>query len=378
MIIKCGRNVFMKKVIVYYPFPILNTKSASYVRPLKMITAFKQISRDLNFEVIDIYGDSKERKKRLDELMQSTNPNDILFCYMENNTTPFWLTDRDHLPRNLVFDHRFFRYLQKHDIPIGLFYRDVYWKFDAFNNSMTSKILKNIHKVELKVFKKIATKIYLPTKSMNQYVNIQPKQLGVLPPGGERQEIEKVQSSSLVTMIYVGGISERYGTDRLLTALDKMNKEGKRVHLILVCREDGFASFQQQFMFNYDRDDLEIHHKSGHELKELYARADFGVIPVRKNTYNDFAIPVKLFEYLSYQLPILATNCNEMEKVINEAKIGYIVEDSVDGLIQGFEHFLNNNVQLIYENHIQHALSHQHQWIHRAKTVYDDLSNVGE
>ena len=365
----------MKKVIVYYPFPILNQKSASYVRPLKMIEAFKKMGEQLNFEVMDIFGEGRERKQQLKKLQDTVNPDDLLFCYMENNTTPFWLTDRDHIPRNLIFDHYFFHYLKSNHIPIGIFYRDIYWKFDSFNNGFSSVILKKVHQMELSVFKKFATKIYLPTESMNQYVQVSKQQLGVLPPGGENFILEKETNKSMLTVIFVGGVSKRYGTDKLLQALDIVNKEKKQIHLILVCREHDFASFKETYSFDYNRTDLEIHHKSGEELKELYRRSDVGIIPTQKNVYNDFAIPVKLFEYLSYRLPIITTNGREKAKIVESNKVGFVVEDSIDGLVEGFKHFLSIDIEKTYKDNIEQALLNKHQWTHRAKAVYDDLLN---
>jgi len=151
----------LNKVLVYFPYPLREANSGSAVRPLKMLQAFREYTNKNGLELIEIHGDSKERKKRVKEFKSKVNPNDVLFCYMENSTLPFWLTDKDHFPRTPLLEISFFRYLKQYSIPLGLFYRDIYWKFDDYAlKGYKRRIMRIIYRAEHSIYKKYVSQFF--------------------------------------------------------------------------------------------------------------------------------------------------------------------------------------------------------------------------
>ena len=123
-----------KNCIVYIPYKLEeNGRGARMVRPLKMIQAF----RDLGYSVTLVDGFSRERKKRISFVKKQIRTGiSYDFAYIEGNTEPIFLTDPHHFPTHPFLDFGFFRFLNKHDIPIGLFYCDIYWKFKNYGEGM--------------------------------------------------------------------------------------------------------------------------------------------------------------------------------------------------------------------------------------------------
>lgn len=361
----------MYKIIVYFPYPLGDTKSGSAVRPIKMLEAFREYTFNNGLELIEIHGDSKERQRKIKEFKSKVNPKDILYCYMENSTLPFWLTDKDHLPRTPILEISFFHYLKKHSIPLGLFYRDIYWKFDEYSLiGYKRAIMRSIYRAEHLVYKKYVTQFFLPSNEMNKYVLFPTDRTSSLPPGGENFSGYRVpEKSKELNVIYIGGISEQYGLNDMLDAAEIVYNSNKSVKLHLICRKDEYMLYEKTFNKVKEKPWLNVYHAYGDQLKEIYKFADVAIIPRKKNVYNDFAVPVKLFEYLSYGLPIISTNCNAQAEVIEKDELGIIVKDNAESLAEGIIYFQNEKQRTHHAQKVKEALEKSHLWIHRVEEI---------
>ena len=56
------------------------------------------------------------------------------------------------------------------------------------------------------------------------------------------------------------------------------------------------------------------------------------VIPRPRSAYNNFALPIKLFDYLSYGRPLLVTACDEQARVVRDADAGIVSADDAGSL----------------------------------------------
>lgn len=369
----------LNKIIVYFPYPFRIQQSGSQVRPVKMLEAFNQFGTDNGIEVICINGESKERQEMINEIYQKVNPKSILFCYMENSTLPFWLTDFDHIPRKPFLDIKFFRYLKKHRVPLGIFYRDIYWKFDDEYplKGIKKAIMQNIYKIEKKVYERYASHFFLPSLQMNKYVDFDSNRTYSLPPGGEVHRLNKIKRSNgdLLDVIYVGGISERYGLQVMLESFDIINQNTQKANLLLVCRKNEYEEHKKVVEKYKKCRWLKIYHAFGEDLIPIYQQADVGIIPIQKNTYNDFAVPVKLFEYLSFGLPIIATNCNAQAEIILNNGLGIVTKPDSHSLVQAIETLMDSERLNDYERNVQEYLMNKGLWIHRVEEVFNILTS---
>ncbi|SFQ36085.1 glycosyltransferase [Salibacterium halotolerans] len=369
-----------KKVIIYYPFTLIkNQTSGSKVRPLKILNAFKNMAEECGLEIIEISGTITERKKQLKLIYSFENPNNILFCYMENSTLPIWLTDRDHVPRAPFMELNFFRYLNHNSIPLGVFYRDAYWKFDneyVFKGIKRS-IMRLIYSVELKLLSKYASHVFLPSKQMNNYLNLNNNLVSSLPPAAEKSAEKSSTYKDSVTettnLVYVGGINDRYGLKEMLEAVDIVNNTKVEVYLHLVCRRHEYLQQIKLIQKYLNKEWLKIYHAFENELEEIYIKADFGIIGLKKNIYNDFAVPVKLFEYISYCLPVVATSCNAQAEIIRNEQLGIVTEDNSDSLAEGILEMLDPDKRKEYKKNVEDALLKHHLWEHRVEQIYSTL-----
>ncbi|MGE6487628.1 glycosyltransferase [Paenisporosarcina sp. NPDC076898] len=375
----------MKNVLIYFPFTLAeNPKSGSQLRPIEMLKAFSSFCSENGMELIVISGDSNKRALKWAELKVSGKLDSTEFCYAENQTIPLWLTDKGHKPAKPFIDSQIFKELTKKGIPIGLFYRDVYWKFDDLYSlkGLKKAIMQSIYRMEERFYSKYVHTIFLPSDSMGKYVDIQANKVS-LPPGGREIKVESARKDDAKIGIYVGGINnEDYGLPALIESYRLLNHSGIPSNLKIVCRQDEYENLEVDLKKKLAKPYIEVLHINGEELNRYYSTVDFAFIPRKKSTYNDFSVPVKLVEYLSAKLPIVATNCDAQTEMINSGPYGVITEDNPESIARGIVTMQENHQT--YSDMIEKHFLQNHSWEARAKQAaqalvggYYESSNTG-
>lgn len=365
----------MRKVLLYYPFEIAeNANSGSKLRPKEIHQAFLSWGKEYDAEILLLSGSSAAREELFNTWQREGKLDDIWFCYMENQTIPFWLTDKGHIPKKPFIDLKVMKFLKQKNVPVGVFYRDVYWKFDELYplKGLKKTIMKTVYRMEESFYEKYCDVIFLPSDAMGEYVDINKKKIA-LPPGGKAKNIiKKEKDSETAQGIYVGGINnEDYGLFLLLDALELANKDQRVCDLTVVCREEEFAGLPSDRRSRLEKLEVKVKHLSGEALNELYREMDFAFIPRYRSTYNDFSVPVKLVEYLSNELPVIATYCEAQRDIIETDGYGLICADQADDMAKAIEEMASNTQ--IYRHNIKQTFADKHSWLARVKKVKSAL-----
>lgn len=324
--------------------------SGSRVRPYRMYEAF----REKGYDVLLISGDLQSRKDSFKKAGDKIGR--CKFCYIEPSTYPVH-----------PYDYIIYTAVYRRKVPIGVFYRDAYYRFPEWWGKSGYKKYELLlrYKADWTLFRSLAKAIFFPTETMAGYFNFDTRV--PLPPGAEEKFINR-KKETVDTAVYVGGMSERYGGKLLLESFREINRS-RKLALNLVCRRD-----ERVFTEGYEDDPwLNIYHVSGRELDEVYEKSDFAVIPILKNDYNDFAMPVKLFEYLSYGLPVVSTDCLEMARFINDNGVGIVAGDNTERFAAALEKMSGDTV--LYESlrrNVTDAVN-KNLWIHRVETIENTL-----
>lgn len=363
----------MKKAlkVLYITFVDFDSpsESGSAVRPKRMYDAFVKMKCD----VMLVSGISNDRKKRKEAVLRArkwltANRPDI--CYIEPPTGPLFFA----CDRNLI------RKLHRMHVPIAFFYRDIYWKFkerdfrsdkSGLIDALKGAVVKVMQYRDFLMLKRCVNKFYFPSDSVNKYMKL--KEYGALPPGCVKKKITRVEHEC-ITGIYVGGATERYGIGLLLDAWMKIQVDC-RTKLIVVCPQAQWETWLKEYpKYKQLPDNIQVFHLcDGKELEKLYALADFALIPVLKTSYNNIGLPIKLYEYLSNELPIVATNCFEIQRVIQQNKIGIVVEDDVSSFSAGIEKMIAD--EELYHELIENCVKAkmENTWEKRAEKIVCDL-----
>ena len=365
-----------KRCIFHVPNNInKNAISGSSKRPLKMIEAFKEIG----YTVDIVMGYGKERKKQISQIKKNIkNGMKYDFMYSESSTMPTLLTEKNHLPVHPFLDFNFIKYCKKNGIKIGLFYRDIYWKFSFYKKILPiwQKIITiPLYKYDLYKYKRLLDILYLPSEEMKQMLPRKLKNIRIeeLPPGCEKKEIliEKKNNIGL-NIFYVGGISEDvYNFEELFEVIKKEEK----INLKICCRENDWEKVKENYKY-YKNDNIQIVHLSGEELNECYKEADICSLIFKENEYRKFAMPIKMFEYLSYNKPIIATEGTAAGRFVKENYIGWTIEYKKEKITELLDYLVHNKEEIEKVKEHQKIIIKENLWTERAKKVKNDLCKI--
>ena len=356
----------MKKILYITYCDMDNLESGSRVRPRKIYDAF--IERGYTVKLLGGVA-SKEKKdqriKNIYEIMTWLDSNTPSFCYIESPSDPIVFKE----------DRQLIKKIHQKGIKIGYFYRDAYYKFGKkyfFQEGLSlKKTLKFFYYKLLNyrddlIIKKNVDVVFVP--SVSAKIIYKSKNTVVLPPGGEKKEI--VENNKVKDLIYVGGISDRYGTSLLLEAMEIVNQEDF-ITLNLVCRKSEMENIPAKY---FECKWLKIHNISGNELDKLYQKSKIALMPLKPDFYNNMALPIKLFEYISYNLPIVSTNLNEVDLFINKYNVGLVSSyDANDFAKKILELYNDEKLYNSLQKNIKKALD-ENQWVNRVDKIDEELS----
>lgn len=359
------------RMIFHIPKPVsFNDSSASQIRPVKMLYAFKK----LGYKVDIISGKASVRKDSIKKIKNNIdNGEKYEFMYSESSTMPTLLTEPHHLPTYPFLDFNFFRFLKANNIKIGLFYRDVYWNFnELYDINFFKKIYaKFFYYWDLYNYNKLLDVIYLPSLKMDNYIpydlNLIKKEL---PPAIDNiKYYEKSNSKEKLNIFYVGGIGGAYNLEKLFKVVSNLDF----LNLIVCTREKDWQKAKNKYK-NFLTENIKIVHKSGKELLPYFKKSDILNLFFEDTIYRSFAMPYKLFEYLSVQKPIIAVNNTAAGKFVKNNDIGWTV-DYKEEQLKKLLIKLHNNRELLQNKQKNIAnVAKNNLWINRAEKVANDLT----
>ncbi len=311
------------RMVYHAPFPVRpGATAASGIRPWKMLEAF----RSIGYEVFEVTGHAKQRRKKFAELrnriQRGWHPD---FCYSEAATIPASFTEPKHFPLILNLERKIFRYLQDRRVPIGVFYRDVYWAFPDYVERVgraVAAFMRLLYKREMETFNRYASIVFLPTKQMGSFVPGLRVPTLELPPGTDaRAKSSPAPSTGPLRLLYVGDVGgDHYDVSALLEAV----KDADNTTLTICCRPESWEKARVEYK-DLLTDRVRVAHESGEGLEALYADSDVACLVMRPREYRTFAAPMKLYDYLGHGKPILASEGTHAADVVESSGAGWMV-----------------------------------------------------
>ncbi|WP_302138701.1 hypothetical protein [Halomonas alkalicola] len=324
------------KVIFYHPLEIKKSgASGSEVRVRKILNAF--ISKYGEDNVFIISGNSNKKNMLFGHLRELVDKGvHFSYAYSENSNVPSVLADPDHIPRRPLFEFHFFNYLKDRNIPVGMFYRDVYWRHPSYNlmyPGAKGKLLKILHAIELYLYEKKLTCLFLPDVSMNTVLRFSAKIKKVsLPPGVEKVVTPcRKPGAPVESLLYIGGVNKPLYD---LTPLLLFMKKKPGLKLTLCCRKSDYE--RSKYIHELIPNNVRVVHKSGSELNDLYESHDAFIIYRRKDVYHDITLPVKIYECAGHGIPIFIYGDSLDATHVNSKNLGFSFssEEELDMLIK--------------------------------------------
>jgi len=365
-----------KNIIFHIPWKLrLNRASASQIRPQRMLDAFY----DSGYQVDVVMGNETEKIKAIKTIRQRINNGKTYdFCYSESSTGPTLIANgwKETL-RYGNSDFSFFRMLKKNKIPIGLFYRDIYWMFDEYMKShgqFKRIALPILHKYDVKKYKKYVDILYLPSLRMKPYIKDFTGKTEALPPGSEIMHIkQKIKKESCgIKLIYVGGVTNQYG---LMDMIKCMGKIDEKISLNICARKSEW-SIRKDYQELVKEKNISVNHVSDRDLAKMYYDSNIGMLFFENVEYWTFAMPYKLFEYIGYGMPVIATEGTAAGDFVKDNQIGWTIPYGSSHLKKLLSDLLVDNNELIKATRNVKRVRDKHSWSRRAEYVAKSLSGI--
>ena len=365
-------------MVFHTPFPLQSGRlAASILRPLAMRQAFT----DIGYRVMEVSGYAAERRQAMRRVRAAIAAGDVpAFVYGENATIPNALTEPRHLPPHPLLDLSFFRDCQRAGAPVGMFYRDIYWRFRQFRqgiNPILEAGLQATYRGELLAYRRLGIHLFLPSRAMGRHVPfLTPDRASALPPGAPVVEAGDVgrpvgesRDKAELDLLFVGVLQDNYRLDACLRAVSAT--PGTRVTLCV--RQETWETSRDHYAPLLPAGRAQVVHRSGAELEPLYRRADLGVLFTEPNPYWDFAVPYKLYEYLAHELPVIAVHGTQTGRLVEEMGIGWVLSYDAGALGDLLRHLREAPEEIEAVRRRMREVLPDQTWQARARTVVQVL-----
>lgn len=362
-----------KKCIFHIPNALDEKRaSASQIRPKKMKEAFEHIG----YEVDAVWGTAKQRAKAIKKIKKNIKYGvKYDFAYSESSTMPTLLTEQHHLPTHPLLDFSFFSFLKRQGIKIGLFYRDMYWKFPTYKEAV--KGLKyygalGMYRYDLYQYNRLLTKFYLPSLYAKKYLTneIKNELIDALPPACEKRSIGigEAKKDASLNLLYIGGLGSQYKIHKVFEVV----RDKKECMLVVCCREDDWEKQKKEYIPLLG-ENISIVHKKGKELVKLYEKADICLSFFKPDLYMNMAMPYKIFEYLSYGKPVISSKGTAFGEFTGKNETGWQIVYTTEAFRELLNNILQNPELLEEKRQVCLEKIADHTWEKRAEKVAKDL-----
>ena len=361
-------------MVFHHPFPVrADGTSGSQVRPYQMLSAFEA----LGYEVEVVIGHGLERRQAVERIRRDLKKGRrFAFAYSESHTIPTLLTEPHHVPTFPFLDFKFLAFLKRRNVPVGLFYRDVHWRFDQYRAAPLLQRLVSVplYHYDWHQYLKTVDHLFLPSLAMAAHLPTDwPRhRLSALPPGippsfAATAPATEVQVGKELNLFYVGGVKPPLYD--LSPTFDYL-RDLEHASLTLCCRQQEWQQVAEHYSVPPN---VTVVHASGRGLEPYYQQADLFAVLWQPHPYLAFAMPVKVFEALGQALPVVTTPNTETARFVEKEATGWVVasRDAFSQLLSTLqkqpEHLRRKRQDLL-------AAQAEHTWQARAQQVVDTLT----
>jgi glycosyltransferase involved in cell wall biosynthesis len=267
-------------------------------------------------------------------------------------------------------DIAFLRAARRRGVPVLTYIRDAYQLFPEYWSSSTprARLGRRLFLPALRRLAGASSRLAFPSQGLADALSLGGEAI-LLPPGAP-EPVKFERRPDAGSLLVVGSLRHAVlGADLLLDAVRLARDAGHAVELIAVCRPGDEPPSAPPW--------VRIVRASGPGIHELLPEVLATVIPRRRSTYNDFAVPVKLMEYLAYGRPLLVTDCTETARIVRTAGCGLVVADTPTALAGGLTELVGASADEVDRwSAAAHEAARANSWHARAEQVVAALRSA--
>ena len=203
----------------------------------------------------------------------------------------------------------------------------IYQKASGLKN-LQRKLEKIYNSKTLQQGNKILVPNQYTKELVSQYYNVKSDKISIITNG---TEVKNYQESNLDSdqIIFSGAMYHHRGIDILLEAVTGVVKEKAETKFVLL--GNGPELNQLKKITSEKKLEENVDFKGWidrNEIPKYLAASSIGIGPLRSTEVTKHALPIKVLEYMSAGLPIIAAKDTLPEDVLEEGKNGFFIKDS--------------------------------------------------
>jgi glycosyltransferase involved in cell wall biosynthesis len=135
-------------------------------------------------------------------------------------------------------------------------------------------------------------------------------------------------------LIYHGNITDRYGVDLVIRAVDLVRAQIPQIHLTIHGKGSHLETLQKLVKELRLEAQVEFSLRAllTSELPELIRRADVGLVPYRSDVFTDGILPTKLMEYTALGVPVIAARTPGIAAYFDDTMVQFFEPGNVQDL----------------------------------------------
>jgi hypothetical protein len=250
--------------------------------------------------------------------------------------------------------------------PVLTYVRDAYQLFEEYApTTLRGRLGTAAFRPMLRALRGVSSRIGVPTEGLGRAIGVPD---AVLLPPGAPAPVTVPEADGARDVLFVGDARlPAHGADRLIAAVELARGRGVDVGLTVVSRPG-------QEPPGPHPEWLRVERAEGGAIHGLLPRVIATVIPRPRSAYNDLALPIKLFDNLSYGRPLIVTDCIEQARVVSGARAGLVTTDDPTGLADAISQVVGAGVAGRMDwGERAHEAARAAAWSHRAERIRDLL-----
>jgi glycosyltransferase involved in cell wall biosynthesis len=224
-------------------------------------------------------------------------------------------------------------------VPVLTYIRDAQYLFPSdYRPSLKRRVARWLFRPAMRLLRAVSSRAAYPSAGLAEVLGQSGETAFLLPPGSP-PTVEAARDVDARSLLYVGSMKYPVtGYDILRDAVERLRGEGHVIDVICFCRPTDDPPGPWPSWMHVERG-------AWAEIVPRLPGVLATVQPRHRSTYSDLGIPIKIMEYLSYGRPIVATDCTETARIIEEADCGIVVRDTADSLAAGLRRLLDAPAQ---------------------------------
>jgi|TARA_R100000963_G_C4643311_1_gene107103 glycosyltransferase involved in cell wall biosynthesis len=174
------------------------------------------------------------------------------------------------------------------------------------------------------------------------------------------------------TLIYVGGFVSNRGLEHVVKGMATVKEYNSNIKLLLV--GDGeVMNTLQQLTKQLDLEDVIDFEgwQPQNKIRSYLEASNVGLVPFKRTPQTNNSSSNKLYQYMYFGVPVLATNCTSVKKLVDEEQCGIVYEEeSQDQFSEHVIHlFEDAKVREKYSKNGREAVKLKYNWEKEAKKL---------